>query len=155
MRSELLYNSIEMNELTFYSHGKKALFILIILIIVVLTVIYFVLPKGFLSALMTTVIFVLMAIFSLPIKYVLTDANTIEFHFLLGKVKSRTIRVDSIIETWVKNNRLTIKYVKEGYSQPSSSILELEKRNIKKIQEELLKRNPNIIEVNEFPPRLP
>ena len=133
------------NEITFVRYGKKKFIILIIVVLFVLTIIYLVLPKGFLTGLFSAVIYVFVSLLIFPIKYVLTSKNTLETHFLFGKRKSKTIKIDSILEMRIeKIDRLLIRYRKEGYSQPASLVLELSDQDIKNVQHELLKRNPAI-----------
>lgn len=133
------------NEITFVRYGRKEFITLIIVVIFVLTIIFLVLPKGFLTGLISAVIYVFISFLIFPIKYVLTDENTLETHFLFGRRESRTIKVDAILEMKIeKIDRLLIRYKKEGYLQPASVVLELSDQDIKNVQHELLKRNPNI-----------
>jgi hypothetical protein len=133
------------NEITFVRYGKKEFITLIIVAVFVLSIIYLVLPKGFLTGLLSAIIYVFVSFLIFPIKYVLTGDNTLETHFLFGKRKSKTIKIDEILEMRIeKIGRLIIRYKKDGYSQPASTVLELSDQDIKNVQHELLKRNPKI-----------
>lgn len=119
---------------------------MLIVVVFVLSIIYFVLPKGFLTGLISGLIYVFVSFLIFPIKYVLTNENTLETYFLFGKRESRTVKVDAILEMRIeKLGKLIIRYMKEGYSQPTSTVLELGDQDIKNIQHELLKRNPQIV----------
>ena len=54
-------------------------------------------------------------------------------------------KIDAVLEMRIeKIDKLIIRYMKEGFSQPTSTVLELSDQDIKNVQHELLKRNPNI-----------
>ena len=75
----------------------------------------------------------------------LTSENTLETHFLFGKRESKIIKIDAVLEMRIeKIDKLIIRYMKEGFSQPTSTVLELSDQDIKNVQHELLKRNPTI-----------
>ncbi len=133
------------NEITFVRYGKKEFVTLLLVVVFVLSIVYLVLPKGFFTALFSAIIYVFISFLIFPIKYVLTDENTLETHFLFGKRESKTIKIDTILEMRIeKIDQLLIRYRKEGFSQPASLVLELSDQNIKNVQHELLKRNPSI-----------
>lgn len=134
------------NEIKFSRYGKKQLTATLILYVVVLTIIYFTLPNGFLGGLFAALIFMFMTVFSFPIKYVLTGENRLEIYFIFGKMKGRTIHLDKITSIKLETpNKLRVTYYKEGYSKPSSAVQELEEKDAIDMQNELLKRNSQIL----------
>ncbi|MDO5665610.1 MAG: hypothetical protein Q4G63_10200 [Bacteroidia bacterium] len=134
------------NNITFVRYRRKEFITLLIVVVFVLSIIYFVLPKGFLIGLITSMAYVFISFLIFPIKYVLTNENTLETYFLFGKRESRTVKADAILEMRIeKLGKLIIRYMKDGYSQPTSTVLELGDQDIKNIQHELLKRNPQIL----------
>ncbi|WP_436415310.1 hypothetical protein [Petrimonas sp.] len=133
------------NKITFVRYGRKEFLTLLIVVVLVLSIIYLVLPKGFFIALFSAIIYVFVLFLIFPIKYVLTSENTLETHFLFGKRESKIIKIDAVLEMRIeKIDKLIIRYMKEGFSQPTSTVLELSDQDIKNVQHELLKRNPNI-----------
>lgn len=112
---------------------------------VAIMLVYFLFPKSIVAASIGGGIYVVY-IAALQIrKYVFTADNTIEFYHLFGKMKSRTVDIDAILEVRVeKMNLLRLCYMNKGYSQPTSVPLELNDQDMKNAQHELLKRNPNI-----------
>ncbi len=87
-----------------------------------------------------------MTVFSFPIKYVLTGENRLEIYFIFGKMKGRTIHLDKITSIKLETpNKLRVTYYKEGYSKPSSAVQELEEKDAIDMQNELLKRNSQIL----------
>ena len=134
------------NEITFIRYGKKELAFLFFAVVFVLTLLYFVFPKGFWTGLISGAIYLLMTFLSVPLKYVITTENRLESHFIFGKMERRTIKIDKILELKIqKMNQLTIKYNKEGFSQPTWAYQRLNNQDMKHIQHELLKRNPAIM----------
>lgn len=126
-------------------YGKKEFATLLIVVTFVLSISYMVLPKSFLTALISAVFYVFVSFLIFPLKYVMTSENTLETYFLFGRRKSRTIKIDTILEMKIeKIGQLTIRYMKDSSSQPASVVLELSDQDIKKVQHELLKRNPVI-----------
>lgn len=133
------------NEIFFPRYGKKEFLAYAILVLIVLGLIYLLYPKGFWSGLIAGVLYFVIMLFFMPTKYVLTTENTLETLFLFGKMKSRTIDLHKIGSAKIESpNKLQVKYYKEGYSQPSSVVLELEEKDAIDMQNELLKRNPQI-----------
>lgn len=136
---------MENRSVSFYRYGRKYFLLTILTIVFVAVLIYFVYPKGFWTGLASGGIYFLIILFVLPVKYVLTEENRLETYFIFGKMKSRDIEVDKILELQTKKrNQLTIKYNKNGFSQPTWSYLKLNNRDMKEMQQELLKRNNQI-----------
>lgn len=133
------------NNITFVRYRTRDFIRLIIVVAFVLTFIYLVLPNGFFTGLFSAMVYVFISFLIFPIKYILTNKDTLETHFLFGKRKSKTIKVNSIMEMRIeKLGQLIIRYMKDGYSHPTSLIMELNDQDMKNVQHELLKRNPNI-----------
>lgn len=136
---------MSMKSITFKNNAIKRFYALFLAFVVAIILVYFLFPESVIAASIGAGIYVLyMATFQIR-KYVFTADNTIEFYHLFGKMKSRTVDIDAILEMRVeKMNLLRLRYTKKGYSQPTSAPLVLNDQDMKNAQHELLKRNPKI-----------
>lgn len=86
----------------------------------------------------------IMALF-FPIKYRISENNTIDFYSIFGKKKRLTLPIETISEVSVKPHRLHIDYKSREDIYLRSAVLELSKEDMKVVVGELVKRNPQII----------
>ena len=119
---------------------------MMVVFVMAIIVFYMVFYRGFWGGLMGGGFYLLMMLFLIPRKFVLTIDNMLESHYIFGKMNNRTIDISKIEEISVEKPRqLSVKYMKDGYKHASTLILDLSEYDVKEMQHELFLRNPNII----------
>lgn len=133
------------SQIYFKNRGIKRVYITLTLAIIGLFVLfYFVVDKNWNFPVAAIIPGVVMTLF-LPVKYCISDKNTIEFYHLFGRKKRLSIPIENISEILVKPYRLNIDYKISEDAYPRSAVLELSAIDAKTIIDELVKLNPCII----------
>lgn len=133
------------NQIYFKNRSLRRIYITVPLTIIGLfTFFYFVVGKD-LGFAISVIIPSLFIVLFLPIKYSISDRNTIEFYHLFGRTKRLSIPIENISEVLVKPHRLSIDYKLGEDFYPRPAVLELSETDAKTVIDELLRRNPKII----------
>lgn len=132
--------------LTFKNRAvKKILPVLLIATIFIYVVVLSFTKGGFLAALLAGGGYVLIFLFTQPLRYKLTENNTFEAHTLFGEIRAARVDVERIGAISEKKNRLYIRHLKKGYRHASTVVCELYAADIQTLKNELSRRNPNIV----------